>query len=127
MASKGKSNHPKRIEDIKELRNLSPSLHGIVGHMWKPPLSYGHHPNEGAISDGRDGSDERNPRYGVEVRELRKGHRSAGEDEEPLHRRQWLGRARRATDDLVEHLRRRTPQYNQRYACSSGQVQYWET
>lgn len=106
MASKGESDNPNCVKDIKDSNDWGTVSNWIVGNARQPAFQHGHHPYKRAVTDGSNGAEERDSGDGVQVRELREDDGGAGEDREPLDGGQRGAHARDVgpTHCLVENL-----------------------
>lgn len=85
MTSESKRNDSKCIQDPKEPFRVAIWFNTIIRNAIEPSLSDGYAPHDGAVSDGCDGSHQRNSGDGVEIGELGEENRRAGENKVPLH------------------------------------------
>lgn len=104
VASKSKSNDSKSIQSRKSPFQLSWRFYRIIRDVGQSSLDEGDHPNQSAVADCGDGSDQRHASYGVQVWELSQEDSDASEHQVPLNGSQGIGVAISSAYNLEECL-----------------------
>lgn len=122
MTLKSKSNNPKSIENAKDHSGIGVFPYRVIRNAVKPALRDGDNPHDGGVTNGCDGTDQRDSGNGVQVGELGQNHRSAGKQQVPLHRGERLRSAVVAAQHFVEELHAGTSHYDEGHARAAGEV-----